>query len=183
MKTLMALVLSLGMVLLGTAPVMAAGQLMAPKAAANLSAPVKALKPDPSLTQPAIPEPPVFRTMSDEDLISVQGEDGLSAVVGALSGAAAGAAESWLDTGKISGKEVLKGAAEGAAMNFIFPSGKLLKDGQVFGRLGTVIAKTAYASLKGIAGTVIDYTVNHTDKMLRWADNKVRSAYHWATGR
>ena len=77
MKTLMALVLSLGMVLLGTAPVMAAGQLMAPKAAANLSAPVKALKPDPSLTQPAIPEPLGFRTMSDTTLNRVVGTENI----------------------------------------------------------------------------------------------------------
>ena len=74
MKTLMALVLSLGMVLLGTAPVMAAGQLMAPKAPANLSAPVKALKPDPSLTQPAIPEPLGFSEVSDVTLGSVAGD-------------------------------------------------------------------------------------------------------------
>ena len=74
MKTLMALVLSFGMVPLGTAPVMAAGQLMTPKAPANLNAPVKTLKPDPALTQPAIPEPPGLRTMSDEELEGVEGE-------------------------------------------------------------------------------------------------------------
>ena len=77
MKTLMALVLSFGMVLLGTAPVMAAGQLMAPKAAANLNAPVKTLKPDPSLTQPAIPEPLGFRTMSDTTLNRVVGTENI----------------------------------------------------------------------------------------------------------
>ena len=74
MKTLMALVLSFGMVLLGTAPVMAAGQLMAPKAPVNLNAPVKTQKPDPALTQPAIPEPPGFRTMSDDELSDISGD-------------------------------------------------------------------------------------------------------------
>jgi len=83
MKTLMALVLSFGMVLLGTAPVMAAGQPMAPKAAVNLNAPIKTPKPDPSLTQPAIPEPPGFRTMSDEELEGVDGE-GFFGVLGGL---------------------------------------------------------------------------------------------------
>ena len=119
MKTLMALVLSLGMVLLGTAPVMAAGQLMAPKAPVNFSAPVKILKPDPSLTQPAIPEPPGFRTMSDEELEQIEGEFGPLAyiaargLIGAVVGAVAGAVKSYVDTGHVNAKTVAAGAALG----------------------------------------------------------------------
>jgi len=133
MKTLMALVLSFGMVLLGTAPVMAAGQLMAPKAAANLNAPVKTLKPDPSLTQPAIPEPPGFRTMSDEELEGVDGEGLIGAILGGLAGMVTGALQYGIDAavGSMTGHStanahdfvatVAKSAAAGAAVGAILP--------------------------------------------------------------
>jgi len=96
MKILMALVLSFGMVLLGTAPVMASGQVLnAPKSAIALSAPMQPLKANPSFSQLVIPTLPELESLGDEELDLITG-DGLGcAVAGAAFGVAVGAAISF----------------------------------------------------------------------------------------
>ena len=88
MKRLMALVLSLGLVLLGTAPVMAAGQTFAlvpgpgPVAGALLISNPSKIDTG-GLSTIKIPEPPGFGTLSDQELEEVEGE-GFFGVVGGL---------------------------------------------------------------------------------------------------
>lgn len=88
MKKPMALVPSLGLVMLGTVPVMAAGQTFAPvtgpapvAGAPSISNPSKIDTSDLSTIQ--FPEPPNFGTLSDEELEEVEGE-GFFGVVGGL---------------------------------------------------------------------------------------------------
>jgi len=114
MKTLMALVLSLGMVLLGTAPVMAAGQAM--QAAAPLQ--------QSEIVQVVVPE---GKEVADEDLEKTNGEFLVGAVVGglvngigsAIEWAAGAAAGSYLAQGKVNWKAVGYAAAAGFAGGFV----------------------------------------------------------------
>ena len=83
MKTLMALVLSFGMVLLGTAPVMASGQVLPVDRTANTDGS--------SLSQIAIPEPLVLEELGDTELEEVDGEGLFAAAAGAVGGFIGGA--------------------------------------------------------------------------------------------
>ena len=106
MKRLMALVLSIGLVLLGTAPVMAAGQA------------VKAAPPaqQEQAVQVAVPD---GAAMGESELADVQGElapltyVALRGIIGAAAGAIVGAVKSYADTGKVNPKTVAAYAAAG----------------------------------------------------------------------
>lgn len=96
MKKPMALVPSLGLVMLGAAPVMAAGQTFAPvtgpapvASAPSISNPSKIDTSDLSTIQ--FPEPPNFGTLSDEALQEVNGQGVVCAVAGAVFEIAVGA--------------------------------------------------------------------------------------------
>ena len=86
MKTLMALVLSFGMVLLGTAPVMAAGQAM------QAAAPLQQSK----VVQVVVPE---TQSLSDSDIELIRGENPfvIAFVVGVAAGVTANIVyEKWI---------------------------------------------------------------------------------------
>ena len=83
MKTPMALVLSLGMVLLGTAPVVASGQVRPFDRTANTDGS--------SFIQIAIPEPLVLEELGDKELDEVDGEGVFAATAGAVGGFIGGA--------------------------------------------------------------------------------------------
>ena len=88
MKKLMALVLSLGLVLLGTAPVMAAGQTFALSPSTKPAAAVLPVNDIEKIDTGkmkgvGIPEPPEFGMLSDDELEEVEGE-GFFGVVGGL---------------------------------------------------------------------------------------------------
>jgi len=106
MKRLMALVLSLGLVLLGTAPVMAAGQ------AAKAAPPSQ----QEQVVQVAVPS---GTAMEDGELEDVQGEFGplayiaLRGIIGGVAGAIVGAVKSYADTGRVNAKTVAAYAAAG----------------------------------------------------------------------
>ncbi|WP_457637652.1 hypothetical protein [Oceanithermus sp.] len=98
MKKLMALVLSVGLVLLGTAPVMAAGQsvsgpkTLTPPVMTNIAKPLpKNLCEITDLCQIKIPEPPGMEALSDGELEEVEGEGLIGAVIGAAVGFVSGA--------------------------------------------------------------------------------------------
>jgi len=170
MKKLMALVLSVGMVLLGTVPVMAAGQnaLSTPIQTSNSNAPAS--------VEFAVPAPIALKSLDDKDLMDTTGKDGWSLVIGALSGAAAGAANSWLEDGKVDRSDVVKGALGGAVANYLFPGPKMLEDAQVFGRAGTVIYNSAKATIKGAVGGFVSGAYDHIAKAYDSAKKAVGNA-------
>ena len=96
MKKLMVLALSFGLVLLGTAPVMAAGQTFAPVPGASPVAGAPSIS-DPSkidtsdLSTINILEPPGFVTLGDEALQEVNGQGLIGAIAGGLLGMVGGA--------------------------------------------------------------------------------------------
>ena len=139
MKKPMALVLSIGLVLLGTAPVMAAGQ---------------AAKAEPPAQQEQVVQvaAPSGTAIDDGELEDVQGECWWI-VAGAIGGAIAGALESYATTGKVDMRAVAKSAFVGAVVAAANPAGALVSEAQVFGRGITAAAKVAkYVRDGAIAG-------------------------------
>lgn len=151
MKKLMTLVLSFGLVLLGMAPVMAAGQ------AVKVQVPASA-----QITQPgphgfAIPEPVNSSTLTDDDLESIQGEWGW-AVAGAIVGAYK--AVKSCDDCSLAGKVAagVTGAVVGATVGSIAAAGAMVSEvagaiaGTVAGIAGYHAVKTSVDNIKKATG-------------------------------
>ncbi len=119
MKKLMAIVLSFGLVLLGTAPVMAAGQL------AKAAPPVQ----QEQAVQVIVPG---GAAMDEGELADVQGElaplayVALRGIIGAAAGAIVGAVKSYADTGKVNPKTVAAYAAAGLVTGVAGGAGALI---------------------------------------------------------
>ena len=132
MKKLMVLVLSFGLVLLGTAPVMAAGQTFALSPSTKPAAAVLPVNDIEKIDTGKmkgieIPEPPGFGVLSDEELEETTGEGLVGAVVGgvvsgvsyAISAAAGTAAATYVSSGSVDWHAVGVAAVGGFVGGFV----------------------------------------------------------------
>ena len=157
MKKLMALVLSLGLVLLGTAPVMAAGQAATCPAKAHVAQPVTLKTTQLDLNGFAVPEPPSSSTLTDDDLENTQGEWGW-AVAGAIVGAykAVKSCDNCSLVGKVAAG--FTGAVVGATVGAYAAAGALVSEtvgaiaGTVAGIAGYHAVKTSVDNIKKATG-------------------------------
>ena len=138
MKKLMVLVLSFGLVLLGTAPVMAAGQTFALSPSAKPAAAVLPVndieKIDTGKMKGVeIPEPPGFGMLSDQELEEVEGEGLASAAVGAVVGAVLGA-------GVAAVHYMLDAAYDNFKHSSVYEYVRTVRNGAIDGAIGGAIA-------------------------------------------
>jgi len=151
MKTLMALVLSLGMALLAATPVLAAD------------------------SEPVAVDITSASALDDTTLSNITGKqllNGAGAAYGAVSGGASAAVVSYAEKGRVDKKDVAEGIFVGAVAGAVSPGGTAVKNTQVFGRAITRIAEARNATVRGaIAGaakTAYDYFSSNMNRVIRF---------------
>ena len=169
MKKLMALVLSLGLVLLGTAPVMAAGQITAGAKvqAAHQPAALQTAQLEPNSL--AIPEPPNFDILSEGELEKIEGKQAIVGpeLGGALIGAGVGVGIQ-MGENYVEHKPLMKDTGKAAVIGAISGAGTVTKEVIVVSKYASGLieastkvvidtAKTAVAATKSI---VVNFVVN-----------------------
>jgi len=179
MKKLMALVLSLGLVLLGTAPVMAAGQTFALSPSTKPAAAVLPVndieKIDTGKMKGVeIPEPADVGTLNDDELRNVEGNQLATEIGGALIGAGVGVATQVAEN-YIEHKPLMKDTGKAAVVGAITGAGTVTKEVIVVSKYASGLieasrklvidtAKTAVSAARSFAANVAVNWFSHRDR-------------------
>ena len=166
MKKLMTLVLSLGLVLLGTAPVMAAGQITAGAKVQVAHQPTALQVVQLGPNSFAIPEPPNFDKLSEGELEKIEGKQAIVGpeLGGALIGAGVGAGIQ-MGENYVEHKPLMKDTGKAAVIGAISGAGTVTKEVVVVSKYASGLieastkvvidtAKTAVAATRSFAANV-----------------------------